>query len=142
MSDRSPPPVADPDTVVLPLVEERLLVGKRVVETGRVRVRTIVDTHDEIARADLMHSDVEIERVPVDREVAAVPEVRQVGDTIIIPVVEEVLETRKILVLSEEIHLHRRTRRTPFVEKVTLRRQRATIERLPGRNPADPDSKT
>lgn len=138
MSDPAAPRQADPDTV-MPLIEERLSIGKRVIETGRVRVRTVVDAHDEIARADLLHSDIEIERVPIGREITAIPPVREVGDTTIISVVEEVLVTERRLVLKEEIHLHRRTRTAPFAETVTLRRQRAIVERLPSRESADPD---
>ena len=57
------------------------------------------------------------------------PEIRQVGDTTIVPVVEEILVTEKRLVLKEEVHLQRvRTVRT-HTETVMLREQQAVITR-------------
>lgn len=40
----------DPDTTSIPLVEEEVRVAKREVVTGRVRVRTVVDTTEELVR--------------------------------------------------------------------------------------------
>ena len=50
---------------VIPLVEEELRVDKRTTTTGKVRVRTVVDTVEEVARADLEEERVEVTRVPV-----------------------------------------------------------------------------
>ena len=51
------------------------------------------------------------------------------GDLTIVPVVEEVLVVEKRLVLKEELHI-RRTSQTELVEvPVTLRKQRAVVER-------------
>ncbi|WP_448192452.1 YsnF/AvaK domain-containing protein [Azospirillum sp. sgz301742] len=121
----------DRETVV-PLHEETISVGKRRVERGRVRVTTKVTEHQEIVRQALEQEDVEVTRVPVDREVDARPEIRQDGDTTIIPLVEEVLVVERRLVLREEIHV-RRTKRTVQAEQpVTLRSEGATIERIGG----------
>lgn len=119
----------DRETVV-PLHEETISVGKRRVERGRVRVTTRVTEHDEVVHQALEQEDVEVTRVPVDREVDARPEIRQDGDTTIIPLVEEVLVVERRLVLREEIHV-RRTKRTVQAEQpVTLRSEDATIERI------------
>ncbi|HEY8565498.1 MAG TPA: YsnF/AvaK domain-containing protein [Beijerinckiaceae bacterium] len=113
----------------IPLVEETLRVNK-LVETSRVRVRTVTDTVEEIARASLESQNVEVERVPVGREVTTAPEVRTEGDVTIIPILEEVLVVEKRLVLKEELHLRRRVTTETFEEPVTLRRQRAEVERI------------
>jgi uncharacterized protein (TIGR02271 family) len=56
---------------VIPIVEERLRVGKRDVERGRVRVRSyIVETPVE-EQVTLRSEHVELERRPVDRELTA-----------------------------------------------------------------------
>jgi stress response protein YsnF len=65
----------------------------------------------------------------VGRVVEAVPEVRQDGDVMIIPIVEEevVLVTR--LVLREEIHIRTKTTRRTEQFTVNLRAERAEITR-------------
>ncbi len=113
----------------IPLVEEEVRIDKREVERGRVRVRTVTDEVEEMARATLDGEAVEVERVAVDRMVEVAPEIRTEGDVTIIPVVEEVLVVEKRLVLKEELHVRRR-RTTEDVEvPVTVRRQRAVVER-------------
>ena len=114
----------------IPLVEERLRVSTREVETGRVRVRTVVDEHTEYARADLAHQGVTVERVPINREVTAVPIVREEGDTLIFPVVEEVLVIEKRLVLKEEVRLTRTRSTEAFEQSIALRSPRAVVDRL------------
>lgn len=132
------PRIIDEERIAL--LEEHAIVSKRSVETGRVRVRTHVETREEWVRASLDHQEVEIERVPIGADVDAVPPIREKGDVTIIPVIEERLVVEKRLVLVEEIHL-RRTRRTEqFEQPVTLASQRAEIERHPmsGEEPTYP----
>jgi stress response protein YsnF len=115
---------------VVPLVEETASIATRGVVTGRVRVRTVTDTVEELTQTHVEHSAVEVTRVPIDRVIEAAPEIRTEGDLTIVPVVEEVLVIEKRLVLREELHI-RRTSRTEAVEvPVTLRKQRAVVERL------------
>lgn len=118
---------------IIPLVEESVMVGKRQVVTGRVRVRTITDTSEELARAAVQREDVEVTRVPIDRAVETAPEIRTEGDVTIVPVLEEVLVIEKRLVLKEELHIRRRIESETVEVPVTLRKQRAVVERL------DPD---
>jgi uncharacterized protein (TIGR02271 family) len=115
---------------VLPLLEEELRIEKRSVTTGKVRVRSVVDTVEEVARASLEGERVEVTRVPVDREVDAAPGVRTEGDVTIVPVVEEILVVEKRLVLKEELHIRRHVTHENVEVPVTLRKQRAVIERL------------
>src|SRR3712207_4840676 len=123
-----------PGETVIPLAEERVAVSKRAVETGRVRVALTTDTETVVARETLRGRRVEVERVPVGRtlaEGAARPESREEGDTLVIPVVEEVAVVVKRLVLREELRLRFVHTEAPFEEAVTVRRQRAAVERLP-----------
>ncbi len=115
---------------VIPLVEEELRVDKRTTTTGKVRVRTVVDTVEEVARADLEEERVEVTRVPVGREVQAAPAVRTEGDVTIVPVLEEVLVVETRLVLKEELHIRRHLARENVEVPVTLRKERAVVERL------------
>lgn len=52
---------------VIPVVDERLVVGKRDVNLGRVRVRSYVREEGVSANVDLHDERVTIERRPVDR---------------------------------------------------------------------------
>ena len=114
---------------VLPLVDEIATIHKREVVTGKVRVRTVTDTVEELARATLQSAAVEVTRVPIDQVVDTAPEIRTEGDVTIVPVLEEVLVVTKQLVLKEELHIRRRVETEAVEVPVTLRKQRAVVER-------------
>jgi len=116
------------EVAAIPLVEERITVGKQSVESGRIRVRVEVDTREEKVAQDLVHDEVDIERVPKNIPLTEVPSVRLEGNTTIIPVVEEVLVVEKQLVLVEEIHLHKRAISQTTDVPVTIRSERAVID--------------
>jgi uncharacterized protein (TIGR02271 family) len=118
----------DEETTIIPLVEEQLAVGKREVERARVRVRVHVDEHEEIVRQELARDEVSIERVPQNVRLTEVPQMRTEGTTTIIPVVEEVLVTEKMLMLVEEIHIHRRLTTEVHDIPVLLRSEHAEIQ--------------
>ena len=62
-------------------------------------------------------------RVPIDREVDAVPSIRTEGDVTIIPVVEERIVVRCQLVLREEVHVRNLRAVSTVRVPVELRRQ-------------------
>jgi uncharacterized protein (TIGR02271 family) len=131
------------DEPVLPLFAEEAVVGRRRVERGRVRVKTVARSFDEVVRAALASEEVEIERVAVGREVAEAPGVREEPDgTLVVPVVEEVAVVETRLVLREEVRLRRRRRTEEAEIPVTLRRQEAVVERLPGGGAEQPETRT
>ena len=70
---------------VIPLVEETATVGKRQVVTGHVRVQTVTDTVEELARADVQRETVEVTRVPINGMVETAPEISKEGDVTIHP---------------------------------------------------------
>ena len=120
----------DSSAETLAVVEEALRVDKREVTAGRVRVRTQTDTVEEMARATLDEETVEVTRVPIGRDVEAAPAVRTEDGVVIIPVMEEVLVVEKRLVLKEELHIRRQVTQENVEVPVTLRKQRAVVERL------------
>ena len=113
----------------LPLVDEHLSVEKRKVETGRVRISTIVDERQEWVRENLVREEISIERVRMDRLVDQPPRMRQDGDVLIIPLVEEVLVVEKKLMLREELRVRTRRHEDQIEQPVTLKSTRAVIER-------------
>jgi len=121
--------VAAPGEVVVPLTEERAKVARRLVETGRVRVSKTVSERSEVVDLPLTREQVDVERVAVNRIIEGPVEARRDGDTLIIPVVEEVLVVEKRLMLREEVRVTTRTTETRDPQTVTLRREEAVVER-------------
>jgi len=128
----SPAP-ANGEPLVIPVIHEELEIGKRTVRTGSgVRIRKTVRQEEQTVDLALMDEQVEVERVPVGRIVDSPVAVRHVGDTIIVPVMQEVLVVQKQLRLVEELHIRKKrtTRQSP--QTVQLRKEEATVERLEG----------
>ena len=113
----------------VPLVEETLRVGRRELETGRVRIRVIVDEQAHHFSEPLDRSTVEVVRVPIDREIDFMPESRTEGEYTIVPVVEEVLVVRRQLVLVEEVRIRRVVTTEVVDQTVVARKMRAVVER-------------
>ena len=116
------------EVAAIPLVEERIVVTKREVETGRLRVRVSVEEREDAVPIELSHQEVEIERVPVNKAVRQLPSVRLEGSTTIIPVVEEVVVVERRLVVVEEIHVRRRSTTETQRVPVRLKSERVHIE--------------
>jgi uncharacterized protein (TIGR02271 family) len=133
------------DSATLPLLAEELSVSKELRETGRVRISTRTHEREALIDEDLAREQVEIETIPIARRIDAVPQVRQEGDTTIIPVVEERLVVDRELVLKEEIRVRRVRTTERYQEKVALRQQEAVVTReqpeatRPGAKLTDPD---
>lgn len=118
-----------PETVV-PLLSEEISVSKRVVPKGRVQVSRTTRQHEELVDELLTRERAEVERVPIDRPIDAMPEVREEGDTTVIPIVEEVLVVERRLVLKEEVRIRKVRETERHQESVTLRRQEAAVSRV------------
>lgn len=114
---------------VVPVVEEVLHVDKRQVEGAAVRVQKVVSERQEAIDVPLSREHVDVERVPVNRIVERVPEVRREGDVIIVPVVEEVLVMEKRIMLREEVRMVRRVEQTREQQTVTLRKEDVEVKR-------------
>jgi uncharacterized protein (TIGR02271 family) len=115
----------------LRLLAEELVVERRQVETGRVRVNVVTREHQELVDIPLAREQVVVERVPIDRRIDAIPAIREEGDTIIVPVVEEILIVERRLMLKEELHVKRVRTTEQHRESVMLRRQEAVVTRTP-----------
>jgi len=122
-------PVAKP--AVIPVMEERAVVKKRVVETGRVRIRKDVREYEEHIDIPHVHEEVRVERVPVDHIVEEAPQVRTEGDVTIIPVMEERYVLEKRLVLVEELHIRRERHETHRPEVVKVLKEEVEVDRVP-----------
>lgn len=129
-NDRGRAPDTKPEDVVVPEIEEELVGGARRVKTGSVRVDKHVEKKIHRITAPLIHDDVEVRRVPVNRVIDKIPPVRNEAGTVIVPVVEEELVITKQLVLKEEIHLVKRTTSRRTSKDVEVRKEDAEVRRL------------
>lgn len=120
------------ETTTVPVVEETLNVRKRHVVRGGVRVHKAVRERQEVVDEPLFGEDVEVERVRVDRAIESPEAVHYEGDTMVIPLMEEVLIVEKHLVVREELRITKRQRETRDVREFTLRSEQATVDQLPG----------
>lgn len=116
---------------VFPVMKEQLSVERRTVDIARVRVTKSVREEQRIVDEPLWRDEVGVELVEVNRIVEGPVEVRQEGDTLIVPVMEEVLVVEKRLLLREELRLTRRRTEVHERQSVTLRAEEVSVERVP-----------
>jgi uncharacterized protein (TIGR02271 family) len=116
--------------LVLPVIEEAIEVHTSPVETGRVRIRKVVREREEVVDPPLTRDEVVVERIPINRVVEGPVSVRSEEDTLIIPLLEEVLVVEKRLLLKEELRITKRSVETHAPQRVTLRREEAVVERI------------
>jgi stress response protein YsnF len=129
-TDLESPAVHSRETVI-PLFEEAVSVSRRVVPTSRVQVSRVTHSHEHLVDELLERERVEVERVVIDKPIERMPSVREEGDCLVFPVVEEVLKIERVLVLKEEVRIRRVKGTERYQERVTLRKQEAVVNRLP-----------
>lgn len=114
---------------VIPVIAEEAAVSRRTVERGKIRLHKRVREREQIVDTETIEERVEVERVPINQTVDSPPEVRQEGDTLVFPVLEEELVVVKRLVLKEEVRVKRvrTSKREP--RRVTLRSEEIQVER-------------
>lgn len=112
------------------VVHEKVDVGKKTIEKGRVKISKTVKEESEVLNLPTTSEQVHINRVPVNHIVESAPEaVRYAGDTIIIPVLHEITVIEKKLLLVEEIHITKTSVSSEEVKEITLRKEEIKIER-------------
>jgi uncharacterized protein (TIGR02271 family) len=120
---------SDSETVI-PVVSEELDIDRRKTPVSTVRVAKHVTERQEEVSMPLTRERVDVRRVLVDRPVDGPLPVRREGDTLILPVVEEIAVVQKRLVLKEEIHATRRRSTEQHEQTVTLRSEHAEVDRV------------
>lgn len=128
------------ETLVVPVIEEQLLLNKRLVDTGAVRVHLTVSEREVVVDEPTIEDRVEVEHVAINRPIDEPVGPRVEGDTTIIPVMKEVLMVRKQLVLVEEIRLTTRREEVRRPQHVLLRSEMAHVERLDGASAVSPEA--
>jgi len=119
------------EQAVIPAMEERIRVEHEKVETGRIRLHKRIDETSTVVDEPLLQDHYNIERVPINRILTGGPiEARYEGETLVLPVLEEVLVVEKRLVLREEIRVTRDKREVRDPQTHSLRREHIEVERV------------
>ena len=122
--------VADDNARVIPVMQEQVTVGKRMVETGKLRISKKVTEDQTSVSIPLVQEQYDVERVPVNQVVDTPPAaMRYEGDTTIIPVLREVLVVQKRYEIIEEIRITKHRSENTETQNVTLRKEDVHIER-------------
>jgi uncharacterized protein (TIGR02271 family) len=106
--------------------EEELGTGVRKRKAGSMNVRKSVRTEREQVRVPRRREEVDVERVPVGREVAEA----EIGEDeeFVVQVFEEEVVVSKRVVLKEEIRLRKRVVEEVEVVEVDLRKEEVEID--------------
>jgi uncharacterized protein (TIGR02271 family) len=121
----------DGGQIVLPLHAEEISVAKQRVVTGSVHISTVTHEREQLIDELLAREHVEIQRRPLGKTVARMPAVRKVGNTIIIPVMEEILVVERRLVVKEEVRVRLVQKKESRPQRVTVRKQELVVNRRP-----------
>ena len=105
-----------------------------------MQVARVTHEREQLIDELLAHETVEIDRTPIGRQVDEMPAIRDEGDTVVIPIVEEVLVIERRLLLKEEIRVRRVRSTERHQESVILRHHEAVVTRLPVEPPAAGES--
>lgn len=119
------------ETWILPVIKEELAVERRVIDVASVRVTKSVREEERIVDEPVWRDEVGVELVEVNRVVEGPLAVRSEGDTLIVPLLEEVLVVEKRLLLREELRLTKRRVHVRARQHVTLRSEEISVDRAP-----------
>ena len=113
------------------VLEEQAKVEKKFVEKGKVRIIKKVNEETETVTVPVTSEEATIEKIPVNKIIEKAPQVRYEGDTMIIPVVKEVIVVEKKLMLVEEVHVKKHIIEKQDKRTIPLRKEEIIIERIP-----------
>ncbi len=118
------------ERVTINLVQEEIRVHKEVIEKDTVRIIKKVHATQETVNTSVQTEEVQVEKIAVNKYVDSYPEVRYEGNTMIVPVVKEVVVVEKKLLLIEEVYITRHTVTSQEEQTLPLRREEIIVERL------------
>ena len=116
------------ETIVLPIINEEVIINKKVVENGKVLISKKILEEDFNTIMPVFREEVIIERIQIDSFVEGVPPITRVeGDKTIIPVLKEVYVKRLLLV--EELHITKQRTINNININEKIRRNEIIVER-------------
>jgi uncharacterized protein (TIGR02271 family) len=123
---------------VIPVYEEQLKVGKRVVEHGHVRVRVYTVEHPVEEGMTLREERVAVERRPVDRPAAGAPGQAFQERTVDVTTHREEPVVGKEARVKEEIVVRKEADQRTETVRDTVRRTEVEVENERGKSTASP----
>ena len=116
--------------ISVPIIEEQVIVDKKVIETARVTLSKKVNESKESFEIPLTQEEIVIKRVPKNELVETMPAgTRYEGDIMIIPVLKEVAVIEKRMMLVEEIHISKLKTEKTETKEVTVRKEEVNVTR-------------
>ncbi|GAB2538729.1 YsnF/AvaK domain-containing protein [Rufibacter soli] len=115
----------------IPVIEEKVNLDKEVVEKGSVRITKVVSEQEVPVNIALLQEEHDVQRVPVNQYVETPPPpLRYEGDTMIIPILQEVLVVEKRLLVVEELRITKHQVQTQETQHINLRKEEIKVERV------------
>jgi uncharacterized protein (TIGR02271 family) len=109
--------------------QEGIDISKKVVDRRKISLHKSVNTETVSHDIPLLHDNIRIEHITFNKEVAEIPKIREKGNMIIIPVIEEVAVVTKKIMLVKEIHItNEQTEKIEHIE-TSLRKESVTIDK-------------
>ena len=112
----------------IPVHEERLIPGKRLVDLAELRIHKRVEQVEERVTQPVTRDDLIVERTPVNRPVEAPIGPRYDGDWLVIPIMEEALVVERRLMLKEEVRIRKRQVTEEQEIREVVRHERVELE--------------
>lgn len=124
-------PAENPDGPrVIPVIEERVIVDKKWVETGKVVISKTVAEDLTNLSISCEEEEVHVERVPWNIYVdTPPPSIRYEGDVMVVSVLKEVAVVEKKMMLVEELRVTRVKKEKIETQEIMLRKEEVTITR-------------
>jgi stress response protein YsnF len=119
------------ESVRIPVIEESARIERVQTVVGKVRIDKTVQERIEQIDEPLVSEEVEVEHVTINRPVDEAPSIRHEGNTLVIPLLEEVLVVEKRLVLREEVRVRKLSKEVRSPQEVSLRSEQIEITRQP-----------
>lgn len=115
--------------VSVPVMKEEVSVGVRRVPQERMRIRRRVITENREVHTPVWAERVQVDHVPRDVFVDRAPSPRREGDTLVLPIVEEVPVVQTRLLLKEEVRIRVVRERSIDRRTIAVRRHEVELER-------------
>ena len=112
------------------VMEEEASINKQVVEQAKVRITKKVHEEEEHVDVSSSQEEVEVHKVVINKYVDAMPETRYEGNTMIVPVMKEVVVVEKRLLLAEEIHITKHKVTSAGEKIIPVLREEVHVERI------------
>ena len=114
----------------MPVVQEELDVGNVLWNQGAYASTRKSKLQNPIVDEPLLHQGFDIQKTAVNRIIDDIPEPHYEGDTLVLPILEEVLVVEKRLILREEVRITPKREEVRDPQTHSLRREHVEVERV------------